>query len=48
MEEAQAFVAYVEDLEQRMRKAFPGCFEDARKTMRRNIVEMNDILHGAR
>jgi hypothetical protein len=46
-QEAQVFVAYVEDLEQRMGKAFPSLFRDARKTMRHNIAEMKAILQNA-
>lgn len=42
-EEARTFVAYVKDLEQRMAQAFPNLFEDARRTMQRNIAMMQNI-----
>jgi hypothetical protein len=41
-EEAQIFVTHVEDVEQRMLKAFPDLFGDARKTLQQNIAEMKD------
>jgi hyaluronoglucosaminidase len=47
-EEARAFVAYVENLEKRMKKAFPSAFEDARKTMRQNIGAMKEVLEKTR
>jgi hypothetical protein len=47
-EEAQVFVAYVENLEKRMEKSFPSAFEDARKTMRQNLGAMKEVLENTR